>query len=75
MLNAKPLKNNFHANKQYAKIAQDLIQCWNSLNEDARRNVVADLNKKYGIKCSEYDHEVAMMVLREKLNGDFKNFI
>ena len=45
------------------------------MNEDSKRNVVADLNKKYGIKCSAFDNEVAMMVLREKLNGDFKNFI
>lgn len=62
MLYAKPLENNFQANQKFALLAQDLIQCWNSKDDDSRYGVVAELNKKYCIDCNMFDHEVAMMV-------------
>jgi len=75
MLYAKPLENNFRANQKYAIYAQDLIQCWNSMDQNSKHRVVTALNKKYGINCNMIDHEVAIIVLKKKLDGGFKNFL
>ena len=75
MLDAKPLENNFLANQKYARYAQDLIQCWNSMDEDSKRQVVEALNKEYGFNSDIHNHEVAMMVLQQKIDGDFNKFL
>lgn len=75
MLFAKPLENNLEANQRYAMYAQNLIQCWNSMDQNSKHLAVANLNKKYAINCNIIDHEVAILVLKKKLDGDFKNFI
>lgn len=75
MLYAKPLENNFQVNQRFAKCAQDLIQCWKSIDEDSRCRVVANLSKKYGTHSNVFDLEVALMVLQQKIDGDFKNYL
>jgi hypothetical protein len=75
MLFTKPVKNDFQAKQKYARLAQDLIQCWKSMDKDSRCSAVANLNKKYGTHLDMFDHDLFIVGLKQKLNGDYKKFL
>jgi len=75
MLFTKPVKNDFQAKQKYAHLAQDLIQCWKSMDEDSRCRAVSILNKKYGNHFDMFDHHLFIVGLKQKLNGDLKKFL
>lgn len=73
MLYAKLLESYSQANQKIALLAQDLIQCWNLMDEDSRHRLVAELNTKYGMNCNVFDLEVEIMVLQHKADGVLKS--
>jgi len=45
------------------------------MDKDSRCSAIAYLNKKYGTHLDKFDHDIFIVRLKQKLNGDFKKFL